>query len=130
MTNTSSSNNKSDQNGPQIPSDIKIDRRKELRLELPLPVVVEGKLPQGKSFKEETTLQDISATGAYFHLNSNVTVGSNLTLELEVPQELTKDKKTNLSLNGSVIRLEKSNKKEKRQGVALRFNKKYRFITR
>ncbi|MBS3818605.1 PilZ domain-containing protein [bacterium] len=127
MTNISSSKKKPGQS--RSSSNIKIDRRKELRLELPLPVMVEGKLPQGKKFKEETSLQDISATGAYFCLDSKVTVGSNLHLEVEVPNELTKDKKTNLSLNGSVIRLEKLSEKEKKQGVALRFNKKHRFIT-
>lgn len=131
MKNTSSKKspqqNKSNQN--KVPLDVKIDRRKEWRLELPLSAVVEGKLPQGKKFKEETTLQDISAHGAYFFLNSGITVGSKLKLAIPVPEELTENKKTTLHLNGSVIRLEKVEKKEKKQGVALRFSKNYYFTT-
>ena len=109
--------------------DITVDRRKEWRFELPLSATVEGELPTGKSFKEDVTLENISSGGAYFCLDSGVVVGSKLNLVIEVPTELSKGKKIKLSLGGLTIRLEKPDKKEKKQGVALSFRKKFEFIS-
>ncbi len=111
------------------PADVTIDRRREWRFELPLPAIVEGKLGEGQKFKEKTMLENISSTGAYFCLDSGVTVGSKLNLVLEIPDELSPGKKIKLQLGGLTVRLEKLNRKEKKQGVALRFSKKFKFIT-
>jgi c-di-GMP-binding flagellar brake protein YcgR len=111
------------------PSEVAIDRRREWRFDLPLPAVVEGKGGEGKKFQEKTTLENISSTGAYFCLDSGVTVGSKLNLVIEVPSELSPDKKVKLQLGGLTVRLEKPDKKGKKQGVALRFSKKFKFIT-
>ncbi len=113
----------------KAPSDVAIDRRREWRFDLPLPAIVEGKGGEGKKFQEETTLENISSTGAYFCLDSGVTVGSKLNLVIEVPSELSPDKKVKLQLGGLTVRLEKPDKKGKKQGVALRFSKKFKFIT-
>jgi c-di-GMP-binding flagellar brake protein YcgR len=99
----------------KAPSDVAIDRRREWRFDLPLPAIVEGKLGEGKKFQEKTILENISSTGAYFCLDSGVTVGP--------------DKKIRLQLGGLTVRLEKPDKKGKKQGVALRFSKKFQFIT-
>lgn len=107
-----------------IPPDIAVDRRNEWRFELPLPAMVEG-----KSFKEKTVLENISSTGAYFCLDSGVTVGSKLNLVIEIPSELSPEKKVKLQLGGLTVRLEKANKTGKKQGVAIRFSKKFKFIT-
>ena len=104
------------------------NRRKEWRLDLPLPAVVEGDLPAGKKFKENTILENISARGAYFCLDSGITVGSKLNLCIDLPENLTEGKKVRLCLGGLTVRLEKKNKKGKKQGVALCFDKKYTFI--
>jgi len=104
--------------------DVAVDRRNEWRFELPLPAVVEG-----KSFKEKTMLENISSTGAYFCLDSGVTVGSKLNLVIEVPSELSPDKKIKLQLGGLTVRLERPTKKGKKQGVAIHFSKKFKFIT-
>ena len=64
-------------------SDLKFNRRREWRFDLPLRAEVEGKLPQGKKFKEDITLNNISCQGAYFCLDSGVMVGSKLNLVIE-----------------------------------------------
>ena len=108
--------------------DITINRRREWRIDLPLNAIVEGKLPQGNSFQEEIVLENISSTGAYFCLDSGITVGSKLNLIIEVPSELTEGKKIKLCLGGLTVRLEESPKSEKKQGVALRFASKFEFV--
>ncbi len=111
------------------PSDVTVDRRREWRFELPLSAVAEGSLPTGDKFKENVTLENISSGGAYFCLDSGVIVGSKLNLVIDVPTELSEGKRLKLSLGGLTIRLEKPVKKGKKQGVALRFKKRFEFIS-
>jgi len=106
-----------------------INRRREWRFELPLKAEVQGKVPIGKTFKENITLENISSQGAYFCLDTGVTVGSKLNLMIDLPTGLTEGKKVKLRLGGLTVRLEKPNKKGKRQGVAIRFNKEFKFIS-
>jgi c-di-GMP-binding flagellar brake protein YcgR len=106
----------------KIPKDLKINRRREWRFDLPLRTVIEGKLPQGDKFHEETKLQNISSGGAYFCLDSGVAVGSKLNLMIELPDKLTDGKKMRLWIGGITVRLEKAGTKAKRQGVAVRFS--------
>ena len=113
----------------KLPQDLAVDRREEWRFELPLSAIVEGKIQKGKPFKEETTLENISSGGAYFCLDSGVTVGSKLNLVIDIPNEISEGKKVRLQLGGLTVRLEKPDKKEKKQGVAIRFNKKFEFIS-
>ena len=132
MTKTSPSKPKAKKRIPKKikpPSDVAVDRRREWRFDLPLPAIVEGKGGEGKKFQEETILENISSTGAYFCLDSGVTVGSKLNLIIEVPSELSPEKKVKLQLGGLAVRLEKPDRKGKKQGVALRFSKQYKFIT-
>jgi hypothetical protein len=110
-------------------SDFRANKRKEIRLELPLLVDVEGKLPEGKKFKEKTTIQNISSGGAYFSLDSGVIIGSKLNLIIEIPKKLGGKEKLKLKLGGLTIRLEEANKEGKKQGVALRFHKSYKILS-
>jgi c-di-GMP-binding flagellar brake protein YcgR len=110
-----------------IPS-IQANRRREWRLDLPLSTMIEGRLPHGEKFSETTTLQNISATGAYFCLDSGVVVGSRLNLMIDLPEKLTGGQKIRLNLGGITVRLEEPDKKGKRQGVAIRFSKDFKFI--
>jgi hypothetical protein len=110
----------------RVPVDI--NRRREWRFELPLTAVVEGKLPLGKNFKEVAELENISSTGAYFCLDSSVVVGSKLNVIIELPKELTESQALKLQIGGMTVRLEKSIKKTKKQGVAVRFDKDFKFI--
>ena len=104
-----------------------LNRRREWRFDLPLRATVEGRLPQGKTFREQATLENISSTGAYFCLDSGVIVGSKLHLVIEIPPKATEGKKVKLRVGGLTIRLEKPNKKAKKQGVAVRFDKDFEF---
>jgi hypothetical protein len=110
-----------------IPS-LQANRRREWRLDLPLSTLIEGRLPHGEKFSEPTTLQNISATGAYFCLDSGVVVGSRLNLMIDLPEKLTGGKSVKLNLGGITVRLEEPDKRGKRQGVAIRFNKDFKFI--
>ena len=122
------SSDKDSKKGVALP-DLKIERRGEWRFELPLSAIIEGKLPDGKKFQENVTLENISSGGAYFSLDSGVIVGSNLNLVIDVPSKLSKGKKLKLCLGGLTIRLEQPSKKGKKQGLALRFRKKFQFIS-
>ncbi len=110
-------------------ADLKFNRRREWRFDLPLSAEVEGKLPQGKKFKENIMLNNISCQGAYFCLDSGVVVGSKLNLVIDIPDELSGGQKLKLLLGGLTVRLEEPDKKEKKQGLAIRFNKKFRIIS-
>ena len=111
----------------RVPVDI--NRRREWRFELPLTAIVEGALPQGKNFKEVSKLDNISSTGAFFCLDSGVVVGSKLNIMIDLPKELTENQTVRLQIGGMTIRLEKPNKKKKKQGVAVRFDKEFKFIS-
>lgn len=105
------------------------NRRNEWRFDLPLPAMVEGVLPQGDTFHEKTTLQNISSGGAYFTLDSSVTVGSKLNVIIDLPPNLTEGKRVRLRLAGLAVRLSRSAGAGKKQGIALRFDEDYEFIT-
>lgn len=98
------------------------NRRFELRLALPLSVIIEGTQANGKNFSEKTFIENISSTGAYFKLQALVTVGTKLLLKIELPSSLSEGKKINLRLPGKIIRLEKTGTNGNKQGVALNFN--------
>jgi c-di-GMP-binding flagellar brake protein YcgR len=106
---------------------VDVNRRREWRFELPLPAEIEGRLPQGSQFKEKTVLENISSTGAYFILDTSLVVGSKVNLVIELPSEITEGRKIKLCLDGVTVRLEKKGKKSRKQGVAVRFRKDFRF---
>lgn len=105
------------------------DRRQEWRFELPLAAMVEGTLPNGKKFKENTIVENISSGGAYFSIDSGVTLESKLELVIELPEKVTGGKKTTLRLEGTTVRLEKLDKKTKVQGIALSFDEEFHFVS-
>ena len=110
-------------------SPLKVNRRREWRFELPLPVRIEGKLPGGRKFEEKTMIKNISSSGVYFCLDSGVVIGSKLNLVIDMPKELSKSKKKlKLCIGVLTVRLEEMDVKEKKQGVALRFEKKFNII--
>jgi c-di-GMP-binding flagellar brake protein YcgR len=105
-----------------VPEDLEINRRREWRFDFPLGTLIEGSLADGNKFKEETQLENISSGGAYFSLDSGVVVGSKLNLYIELPEQLADGKRLRLRIGGITVRLEKPDKKTKRQGVAVRFS--------
>jgi hypothetical protein len=111
-----------------LPKDLEVNRRGEWRFELPLTTVIEGKLPRGGQFEEETCLENISSGGAYFCLDSGIVVGSKLNLMIELPDKLAEGKPLRLKIGGITVRLEKPDVKSKRQGVAVRFNREFKVV--
>ena len=107
--------------------DRNADRRQEWRFELPLSAIVEGTLPEGSKFKEETILENISSGGAYFSLDSGITVGSKLNLVVEIPSKVTGGEKIKLRLGGLTVRLQQLDKEGKKQGIALSFDEDFQF---
>jgi len=107
---------------------VTVNRRKDWRFDLPLTATVEGRLPLGKAFRETARLTNISSGGAYFGLDSGVIVGSTLRLLIDLPLELTEGRKIRLEIEGLAIRLQKPDQRGKRQGVAVRFSKGFKFL--
>ena len=105
-----------------VPDELEINRRREWRFDFPLDTLIEGSLADGAKFKEETHLENISSGGAYFTLDSGVVVGSKLNLYIDLPEKLADGKKLRMRIGGITVRLEKPDKKTKRQGVAVRFS--------
>lgn len=132
MTKTSTLKKTSSRKKSKTDSDIpnlKVNRRREWRFDLPLPAIIEGNLPQGTKFEEKTTVENISSTGVYFCLDSGVVIGSKLNLVIDIPKELSgRKKELKLCIGGLTVRLEEPDKKTKKQGVALRFEKSFKII--
>ena len=64
------------------------ERRKNLRLGLAIPVRVQGFLPDGTTWEEFSTTEDVSNGGASFPLSRDVELGQILHLSLALPKRL------------------------------------------
>jgi len=64
------------------------ERRKNLRLGLAIPVRVQGFNPDGTTWEEFSTTEDVSAGGASFPLSREVLLGQILHLSLALPKRL------------------------------------------
>src|SRR5713101_9791096 len=61
------------------------ERRFALRMALRLPIVVSGRADDGAAWSEPTETDDISTSGALFHLNQKVSRGERLYLRAHRP---------------------------------------------
>ena len=61
------------------------ERRFALRMALHLPIVVSGRMDDGAAWSEPTETDDISTTGALFHLNQKVARGDQVYLRAHRP---------------------------------------------
>jgi hypothetical protein len=61
------------------------ERRFALRMAMRLPVVVSGRAEDGAAWSEPTETDDISTSGALFHLNQKVSRGEQLYLRAHRP---------------------------------------------
>lgn len=61
------------------------ERRFALRMALRLPVVVSGRTEDGSAWSEPTETDDVSTSGALFHLNQKVADGDRLYLRAHRP---------------------------------------------
>jgi hypothetical protein len=55
-------------------------------------------------------------------------VGSKLNLIIDLPKELTEGQNVKLMLGGFTVRLVEPDIKRKKQGVAVRFSKEFKFV--
>ena len=61
------------------------ERRFALRMALRLPIVISGRAEDGSAWSEPTETDDISTSGALFHLNQKVSRGEHLYLRAHRP---------------------------------------------
>lgn len=62
-----------------------VERRFALRMALRLPIVVSGRSEDGAAWSEPTETDDISTSGALFHLNQKVSADDQLYLRAHRP---------------------------------------------
>jgi hypothetical protein len=75
------------------------ERRFALRMALRLPVIVSGRSGDGAAWCEPTETDDISTSGAFFHLNQNVNRGERVQLRAHLPDD------TPVEVTAMVIRI-------------------------
>jgi PilZ domain-containing protein len=61
------------------------ERRFALRMSLRLPIVISGRAEDGSAWSEPTETDDISTSGALFHLNQKVSRGERLYIRAHRP---------------------------------------------
>ncbi len=64
------------------------EKRFALRMALRLPIVVSGRTDDGATWSEPTETDDISTTGALFHLNQEVNEDENLYIRSHRPVDV------------------------------------------
>jgi len=72
------------------------EKRFALRMALRLPIVVSGRADDGAAWSEPTETDDISTTGALFHLNQKISVGENLYIRSHRPDGMPVEVKANV----------------------------------
>jgi hypothetical protein len=72
------------------------EKRFALRMALRLPIVVSGRTEDGAAWSEPTETDDISTTGALFHLNQKISVGETLYIRSHRPDGMPVEVKANV----------------------------------
>lgn len=93
--------------------------------DMPLPTLVQGHDVSGGPFTEKTILSYISQTGSSFWLTTEVGMGSELRLTVDLPTSLADDKDLKLIIKGQVIFIEAPKNQNGRHRVSLKFENKY-----
>jgi hypothetical protein len=89
------------------------EKRFALRMALRLPVVVSGRAEDGAAWSEPTETDDISTTGALFHLNQGVSTGENLYLRSHRPDGVP------VEVKAQVVRIAQATHGTTRVGVQI-----------
>ena len=97
----------------------------EQGFDMPLPTVVEGVNASGDSFTEKTVLSYISQNGSSFWLTTEVMMGGEMRLTVDLPNDLAEDKDLKLIIKGKVIFLEAPKNQNGRHRVSLKFETTY-----
>ena len=75
------------------------EKRFALRMALRLPIVVSGRTDDGAAWSEPTETDDISTTGALFHLNQTTRIGESLYIRSHRPDGMP------VEVNAKVVRV-------------------------
>lgn len=97
----------------------------EKGFELPLKTRIEGADGFGNPFYEDTVLSYISHQGSTFWLTTPVAIGSELRLEIDLPEKLSMDENLKMIIKGKVVFVETSKEDPTKQRVTLQFENKY-----
>jgi hypothetical protein len=89
------------------------EKRFALRMALRLPIVVSGRSEDGAAWSEPTETDDISTTGALFHLNQKVSEGESLYIRSHRPDGVP------VEVNAKVMRIAPAVYGSARVGVAI-----------
>ena len=89
------------------------EKRFALRMALRLPIVVSGRTDDGATWSEPTETDNISTTGALFHLNQEVTANENLYIRSHRPDGVP------VEVKATIVRTAPSAHGTSRIGVAI-----------
>lgn len=89
------------------------EKRFALRMALRLPIVVSGRTEDGATWSEPTETDNISTTGALFHLNQQVSANESLYIRSHRPDGVP------VEVKAQVIRTSPSSHGTSRIGVAI-----------
>ncbi|MGI9036630.1 MAG: PilZ domain-containing protein [Pyrinomonadaceae bacterium] len=89
------------------------EKRFALRMALRLPIVVSGRADDGAAWSEPTETDDISTTGALFHLNQKIREGENLYIRSHRPDGVP------VEVKAKIIRIAPAVYGSARVGVAI-----------
>jgi hypothetical protein len=105
--------------------DSPLERRRFARITVTLPVAYDTRLPDTDApFQGQGVLRDISLSGTYFHVDSNISFQPGQILSLTVSAPLLYLEDTDLShlqATGEVIRFDPPTRNRPQAGVALNF---------
>lgn len=101
-------------------------KKREKSFKLSLSALVNGTDASGNRFQERTKISSISSQEAIFRLNSGVTIGSKLSILIEIPKTLILENQLKLLLSGEVIYVKAETNKNKSQLISLRLDRSYR----
>jgi hypothetical protein len=97
------------------------ERRDAERIFIPFPAVVEGIDVDGKGFKVNTVLDNLSKRGLYLRMIPCVEVGAQLSVIFRLSTSVESDATSaKIAINGEVTRIEK--KAGGACGIALKYN--------
>jgi hypothetical protein len=86
-----------------------VEKRRQKRISVGLPIRVQGSTSSGGQFNEVTKSLDVSSEGACFLLKAPVQVGSLLTLSLPMPRQMQRNfapSKSIYETSGLILRVE------------------------
>jgi hypothetical protein len=97
------------------------DRRGKLRIACDFPAIITGCDPAGRSYNENATLANLSASGLYMMMNRCFENGSKLSVTVLLTKGVVDDEISKLSTRGIVVRTETN--ADGTYGIAVKFTR-------